>query len=53
MVSVQPDTQTVELMVAWVTEGLSAPGVRAGSGSPGSLASEADGVGAEGRWDRE
>jgi hypothetical protein len=46
IVSVQPDTQTVEPMVAWVTAGLSAPGVKAGSGSPGSLAIDAGGVGA-------
>src|ERR1035437_5583977 len=36
MVAVQPETQMVEPIVAWVTAGLSAPGVRAGSGSPGS-----------------
>jgi hypothetical protein len=35
MVAVQPDTQMVEWIVAWVTAGLSAPGVRAGFGSPG------------------
>ena len=29
MVAVHPDTQIVRPMVAWVTEGLSAPGVRA------------------------
>ena len=32
MVAVHPDTQIVRPMVAWVTEGLIAPGVRAESG---------------------
>src|SRR5450830_1408952 len=36
MVAVQPDTQMVEPMVACVTAGFSAPGVRRRSGSPGS-----------------
>ena len=36
IVAVQPETQMVEPIVAWVTAGLSAPGVKAGSGSPGS-----------------
>jgi hypothetical protein len=36
MVAVQPDTQIVWWIVAWVTAGLSDPGVRAGFGSPGS-----------------
>ena len=36
IVAVQPETQMVEPIVAWVTAGLSAPGVNAGSGSPGS-----------------
>jgi hypothetical protein len=31
-VSVQPSTQIVRPIVAWVTAGLSAPGVQAGSG---------------------
>jgi hypothetical protein len=35
IVAVQPETQIVESMVAWVTAGLSAPGVRLGFGSPG------------------
>lgn len=33
--------------MAWVTEGMSAPGIKAGSGPPGSRAIEADGVGVE------
>jgi hypothetical protein len=33
MVAVQPDTQIVEPIEAWVTSGLSAPGVQAGSGN--------------------
>ena len=37
MVAVQPETQIVEWIVAWVTAGLRAPGVKAGSGSPGNL----------------
>ena len=40
MVAVQPDTQMVEWIVAWVTAGLSAPGVRLGSGSPGRRSAE-------------
>ena len=36
MVAVQPDTQIVEWIVDWLTAGLSAPGVSAGSGSPGN-----------------
>jgi hypothetical protein len=36
IVAVQPETQIVDLMVAWLTAGFSAPGVRVGSGSPGS-----------------
>jgi hypothetical protein len=35
-VAVQPETQIVDEMVACVTAGLSEPGVRVGSGSPGS-----------------
>jgi hypothetical protein len=38
IVAVQPDTQIVEWIVAWVTAGFSAPGVSAGSGSPGRRA---------------
>src|SRR6266581_4367788 len=34
-VAVQPDTQIVDPIVAWVTSGFRAPGVNAGSGSPG------------------
>jgi hypothetical protein len=40
IVEVQPDTQIVELIVACVTAGFSAPGVQAGSGSPGRRSAE-------------
>ena len=36
MVAVQPDTHIVDPIVAWVTAGLRAPGVRLGLGSPGN-----------------
>jgi hypothetical protein len=38
IVAVQPEEQMVVAMSAWVTSGLSEPGVSPGSGSPGSLA---------------
>jgi hypothetical protein len=40
IVAVQPETQIVEPIVAWVTAGLRAPGVWLGSGSPGSRSAE-------------
>jgi hypothetical protein len=40
IVAVQPETQIVEPIVAWVTARLRAPGVWLGSGSPGSRSAE-------------
>jgi hypothetical protein len=40
IVAVHPETHMVEPMVACVTEGLRAPGVRPGSGSPGSRSAD-------------